>query len=312
MNLLAQYKKLRGLMENSDNKQVSKAYLEVKRIERGIFTGNLSFVTMDSLFSWTKEWIKSFPESYDIIVGIPRSGLCVATIIALKLGKPLSTPEDFIKNKKWVSKTAIDRKIESVLLVDDSFTTGTTLTKQLTALKKFNPNLKITTASLIVTPTTTSKVDLYYKIIPHPRLFEWNLLHAKKGKTVSDLDGVLCENCPQGIEGNEKQYLNWIKTAKPHLIPAFELDAIHSCRLEKYRQETENWLEKNKVRYKKLILWNLPSKDQRNGKHAEYKITNLLKLKPDLVFESSSLEAKKIWAGTHIPVLCVDEMELMG
>jgi len=262
---------------------------------------------------WTCEWIKVFPISYDIIVGIPRSGLLVANIIASKLGKILTTPELFSQKIGWIS-TTITKKEEykNILLVDDSIYSGKTMEKALELLYSYRPNIKITKAVLIVNENSKNLVDLYYKVIPHPRIFEWNLLHAKRGTIAIDLDGVVCENCPPGVDFNEDLYINWIKNAKPYLIPTFEIDFIVSCRLEKYRPSTEAWLCRHNVKYKELILWDIPSKDKREGRYAEYKIEQFLKIKPDMVWESNFSQAEKIWKATKIPTLCIDEMVLFS
>lgn len=306
------YKKLMNTLANSDNKTASKLYLRTINLERNIMGTKYNFVTIDELVLWTTEWIKSFPNTYDVIVGIPRSGLLVANLIALKTGKPLTTPELFIRDHYWQSDL-IDKKEEykNILLVDDSITSGKTIEESLQLLRSYE-NLNITKAALIATEESKALVDLYYKIIPHPRVFEWNLLHSKKGKLVSDLDGVICENCPPGVDLNEELYTKWIKNAKPYLIPAFEIDVILSNRLEKYRSETEEWLAKHGVRYKELILWDIQSKKERGGKHAQRKIEVLLKIKPDMFWESSFAEAKHIWEATKISTICIDEMILFS
>lgn len=307
------YKTIRDKLAHSNNKYASKAYLYLKMLERKHITGRYTFVSFDELLVWTLNWIKTFPTTYDLIIGIPRSGLLVASIIALKLGKPLTTPELMVKNKYWMSKRARRKtKLQNILLVDDSITDGKTMKESLKLIRAYNKKFNITKAALIATEESKDFLDLYYKIIPHPRLFEWNLLHSKKGKIATDLDGVICENCPPGVDSNEELYLNWLKTARPYLIPAFEIDAIISCRLQKYRKETEEWLAKHNVRYKKLILWDILSKQERKGRNAKYKIEALLKIKPDLFWESSLYEAKQIWNATKIPTLCVDEMILFS
>ncbi len=307
------YKKLRNILANSDNKTISKLYLRARSLERNIMGGKYDFVTVDELVIWTTDWIKSFPTSYDIIVGISRSGLLVADIIALKLGKPLTTPELFGCNHFWKSKL-MEKKGEykNILLVDDSITSGKTMEESLQLLCSYCENINITKAALIATKESKALVDLYYKIIPHPRIFEWNLLHAKKGKLISDLDGVISENCPPGVDSDEELYTKWIKNAKPYLIPAFEIDVILSNRLEKYRSETEEWLAKHGVRYKELILWNIQYKQERDGKYAQRKVEVLLKIKPAMFWESSFAEAKQIWKATKIPTLCIDEMILFS
>lgn len=309
------YKKLKSKLLTIENLPLSRLYLRAKDLGRRLRGQKYNFVTVKELVIWTNEWVKSFPRSFDLIVGIPRSGFLVANIIALKLDKPLTTPELFVQGQYWERKL-IDKKrkreFKNILLVDDSITSGKTIKKSLELLRGYRKKIKITKAALIATRETKEFVDLYYKIIPQPRIFEWNFLHAKKGKLATDLDGVLCEDCPSGVDPDEKKYLQWIKDAKPFLVPTFEIDVILSNRLERYRPETEKWLAKHGVRYKELILWNIDSKEERNGRHAQRKIEVLLKVKPDIFWESSYEEAKKIWQATKIPTLCVDKMILFS
>jgi len=293
----------------SNNNATSRLYLQALQLERLSFRRRFSFVSFNDLMCWTNDWVRSFSKTYDLVVGVPRSGLLVANIIALKLGLPLTTPTGFDNNQFWASKR-IEKVMNNkrVLLVDDSVESGKSIDEAFSFLSSYNTNCSITKAALIVTKSSAKMVDFHYKVVPQPRLFEWNIMHSKKGKTCSDLDGVICENCPPKFDGNENLYVKWIQSAKPYLIPSFELDAIVSSRLEKYRSETEDWLKKQDVHYKELILWDVESKASRKGKHAQHKISWLLKLKPDLFFESSLWEAQQIHANTKIPTLCVDNM----
>jgi len=307
------YKKMQKHCLKSNNKTVSRLYLRSKYIEKKVTKDELSFVTVDELVIWTTEWLKSFEENYDIIIGVPRSGLLVANMIALKLGKPLTTPDLLIKDCYWKSELIPQKnKYKKVLLVDDSITTGKAMEKSLRILSQSQKCIHITKAALIATNESKSLVDLYYKIIPHPRLFEWNLLHASKGILASDMDGVICENCPPGVDSNEELYIEWIKNAKQYLIPTFEIDIIVSNRLEKYRADTEEWLAKHGVLYKKLVLWSINSKQERKGRYAQNKIDTILKYKPEIIWESSINEAKQIYEATKIPTLCIDEMILFS
>ena len=209
-------------------------------------------------------------------------------------------------------------RINRVLLVDDSVDTGKTMTEAIERIRTVNSDIEITRAALIVRQDAMQRVDLYHKVIAPPRVFEWNILHRKiasywgHGVLGVDMDGVLCEDCPQGVDFDEKLYVDWIKTATPYLIPVFEIDVIVTSRLEKYREETEQWLRDNKVKYKTLRMWNVPSKNEREGQFAHYKIEQLLQLKPDMYWESNWAQSQKIWEETRIPTLCIDEMTLLS
>jgi len=307
------YKKVKNQLIENDNAAVCKLTIRSKNLKRRIMSGKYKFVTVDELLVWTSEWIRSFPRHYDLIVGVPRSGLLVANLIALKLGKPLTTPELFVKGRYWKSDLMDTKRVyKNILLVDDSTTSGETMEEAVKLLNSACKGINVTKAALIATKDSKRLVDLCYKVIPNPRIFEWNLLHSKKGKIGSDLDGVICENCPPGIDADEEQYREWIKNAKPYLIPAFEINTILSNRLEKYRPDTEEWLAKHGVLYKQLILWDIQSKQERDAKHAQRKVEMLLKVKPDIFWESSFAEAKQIWVATKITTLCIDEMILLG
>ncbi|MGA2158534.1 MAG: phosphoribosyltransferase family protein [Dehalococcoidia bacterium] len=276
-------------------------------------TGKYTFVTIEELVAWTNEWIKSFPINYDAIVGIPRSGLLVASLIAVKLGKPLTTPQLLAENQYWMSNRAeTDREIKRILLVDDAVGFGDSFEQSKPYLAKIGDNISVTTAALIVDDTSKNMVDLYYKIIPFPHMYEWNMMHVKKGKLACDMDGVICEECTPAIDSDEESYSNWIRNARPYLIPAFEIDVIISNRLEKYRAATVEWLSKHGVQYKELLLWDIEFKEEREGKWAQNKVASILKTKPDIVWESGLDQASEIWKSTKIPTLCVDEMILFS
>ncbi len=295
-----------------NNRAVSKAYLGARYVKRSIAPGKITFVNMDDLNYWTYEWMKSFNTRYDLIIGVPRSGLFVANQIALLLGKPLTTPDMFAQNLTWQSRYINKRDARKILLVEDSADTGKSLDDAYAEVAATVDEGMVTKAALIVTEQAKNNVDDYYKIVPQPRLFEWNLMHSKKGKLASDLDGVLCENCPAGVDKDEAKYLHWLKNANPYRIPSFKIDVIISNRLEKYRGVTEDWLSRNEVEYGELLLWDIPSKQDRQGRHGERKGEEVLKIKPDLVWESSIIEARKIWEMTHVPTVCFDDMTMFS
>ena len=312
---VSSYRKIRAFVRSSDSAPISKTYLLCKNIERTITGNRLKFVTLDDMLACTNDWIRSFPEAYDVIVGIPRSGLLVANIIASKLGKPLTTPDGFVEGRVWMTKRSAyegRKQNQKILLVDDRVSKGRELRSILAMLQEQSEEFQITKASLFVTNEAASLVNLYYKIIPDPVLFEWNLLHSKQGILATDMDGVLCDDPPKGLDANEAAYVEWMRNAKPYLIPLYEIDAIISSRLERYRAETENWLAKHRVPYKQLILWNLSSLDERRGNFAKYKSEVLMRVKPDLYWESNINEAKQIHQSTRLPILCTEQMTLLS
>jgi len=214
-------------------------------------TSHLKVVTVKEATTYILEFAKQLPSSFDCVIGIPRSGLWVAAIIALKYGKPLSTPTGYVRGEVWQSLHIQKRDVRSILLVEDDVIYGKQILKAKQQLLKFQPNLKITTASLFATTKGSKLIDYCYQIRNPPLLYEWTLLTnmAGLGKLAVDMDGVLCEECPASYDADEQKYLEWLPNAKPYMIPQYQVEAVVTSRLEKYRAQTEAWLKKNRVQY---------------------------------------------------------------
>lgn len=316
------YQGFKDWFKNSDSSRISEVYLKTRNLKRNLKGHKLKFVTVDHATIWTQEWVRTFPRQYDLIVGVPRSGMLVASIVALKLGKGLTTPDHLQQGKYWHSKRVKEKlsldRTNHALVVDDAIDSGRAMARAIDTIRACNSEIKISRASLIVREDSKSMVDLYYKIIEPPRTYEWNILHRKiashfgHGRLAVDMDGVICANCPGETDHDEVAYLEWLSNVRPYLIPAFEIDDIVTCRLEKYRQQTEAWLTKHGVRYKELHMWDLPSKSERRGRFARHKIDNLLLIKPDMFWESNWDQSQSIWSETRIPTLCIDSMTLLS
>jgi hypoxanthine phosphoribosyltransferase len=241
----------------------------------------------------------------DVVVGIPRSGLLPATIIATRLGLPLSTvdlfPEVVWQSGAFRSKL---KNTRNILLVDDSISTGAALKAAIDTLREKNQDIQIITCALFVTDIAKHAVDVYYEIVHPPRLFEWNLLHAKRGTLAVDMDGVLCEDVAPGLSSQEDLYKAWIENPRPYLIPHFKIDYIITNRLDTYRPQTEAWLQLHGVEYGELVM--ARSKEDTYG--SKHKIDAVRARCPDIVWESSYDDSLRVWKHTKIPTLCFDRM----
>ncbi len=275
---------------------------------------SVKIVTFQDATTYILTWLKTLPNDYDLVIGIPRSGLWVASTIALKLGKPLSTPTAYVRGETWQSLHIQKRDVHSVLLVEDDVLYGKQILKAKQQLQQFQPSLKVTTASLFATSNGRKLVDYCYQIRNPPLLYEWTLLTnlASMGKLAVDMDGVLCEECPPNIDNNEATYIDWLQNAKPYMIPQYPVEAVITSRLEKYREHTEAWLKKHGVQYKQLHMLNVPSKRDRNLETIiQHKATALKVVQPFWYWESNQIEAQAIKTKTHIPVLCTATLRLL-
>ena len=91
-------------------------------------------------------------------------------------------------------------------------------------------------------------IDYFYRYLPLPRIFEWNLFHHPiLEQTCVDIDGVLCNDPEESENDDGPKYEQFLRTVKPIYIPTKEIGWLVTCRLEKYRELTAEWLERNSV-----------------------------------------------------------------
>ncbi|MEM2129210.1 MAG: phosphoribosyltransferase family protein [Candidatus Bathyarchaeia archaeon] len=279
------------------------------KIER---QNEVKIFTFQDAVVMTEKWSKQIPSNFDVIIGVPRGGLLMAAILASKFNKPLSTPENFARGEIWYSRIGSQStNIRNVLFVEDSVGSGSRIKSAIDSVCKRNPNIIYKTAALCWLNPATFSPDYYFFRKQRPIIFEWNLLINSYGECV-DMDGVLCADCPPHYDDDGGRYMKWIENAKPHLIPSFEIEAIITSRLEKYRQPTIDWLNRHNVKYKKLIMLNLPSKNMRTEKIIlRHKIDNINKLSPFWYWESDYWQAVKIRKQVKCKVLCIDKLLIL-
>ena len=262
------------------------------------------------------------PEDIDLVVGIPRSGLLAGSAIALALNVPIVTLDAFIDNREVkhggtrpVGKKSgrLPQDARHALVVDDSVRTGGTLWHADKAVRESSFTGKHTTCALYSTQSHHDGVDICLEKVPSPRAFEWNLFHTSVNECCVDIDGVLCVD-PSGAQNDDgENYRNFLLNAKPLMRPTAEIGVLVTSRLEKYREETESWLEKHNIRYGELFMLDLPDAKLRRelGIHAEFKADIYAKHPgAHLFIESESDQAQEIAKRTGRSVLCFTEQRI--
>lgn len=224
------------------------------------------------------------PTDVDLIVGVPRSGMLVANLLALQLNIRFCDVQNFLSDTPLHqghtrvlrhAEVTIPSKAKHALVIDDSIDSGDSLNNARHALASSNfPTNRLTWAACFAAPNTTKDVDLYFEVVPQPRLFEWNLMHRPfLAECCIDIDGVLCADPTADENDDGARYHRFLLTARPLALPSYPLGTLVTSRLEKYRAETQSWLAKNGVVYKKLCMLDLPdaATRQRLRPHAEFK-----------------------------------------
>ena len=265
--------------------------------------------------------VKILPSDIDLIVGIPRSGMIPAYMIALFLNKQACSIDEYLNNidlhrgeRPFYASANSNRK---VLIVDDSVHSGVSLNKVKNRIALNKDKLIGDTlyyCAIYAREQSKGLVDFYFEELETPRLFQWNYLnHNINSKSCFDIDGVLCCDPEPWQNDDGEKYINFIKNAKPLFIPSYTIKALVTSRLEKYRKVTEEWLKNNNVKYEELYMLNLPSKEERLRlkAHGSFKAEIYSKLTDaELFIESDYKQAKEICALTNKPVICVSTDEI--
>ncbi len=258
------------------------------------------------------------PRDFDLIVGIPRSGMLPANLLALYLNRPYTDIDSFRNGhiyKAGERGQFFDiNDYKKILVVDDSIASGSAIVKSKEKLKEVEGNFDIKYCAIYVIPGKENLVDYYFEIVPLPRYFQWNIFnHTSLEKACFDIDGVLCIDPTEEQNDDGEKYLDFVLNAPPLYIPGSRIGTIVTSRLEKYREATETWLRNNKVRYNKLVMLDLPNKKarQKANSHAEHKANTFKESQYFLFIESSLSQAIEINRITKKPVLCTETFDMI-
>ncbi len=258
------------------------------------------------------------PRDFDLIVGIPRSGMLPANLLALYLNKPYTDLNSFLNGhiyKAGARGQFFDIKdFKKILVVDDSVASGSAILKCKESLKDYGDDFSISYCAIFVIPGKEKMVDYFFEIVPLPRYFQWNIFnHTSLEKACFDIDGVLCIDPSEEQNDDGPKYIDFILNAPPLYIPGSKIGTIVTSRLEKYRKETETWLLRNNIKYKELVMLDLPDKKarQRANSHAEHKANTYKSSQYILFIESSLSQAVEINKITKKPVLCTENFEMI-
>ena len=268
------------------------------------------------------QWMSRLPRDITVVVGIPRSGLLAANILALHRNLPLTDVDRLIEGK--LIQTGVrygcsgaDSPLsarQTVLVLDDSIASGTQMNLIKAKINAAKLPHTIYYGAVYALSASRQFVDFFAEIVPLPRVFEWNVMHSDSLHNFCvDIDGVLCVDPTKEENDDGKNYENFLRNASPLITPTKPINALVTCRLEKYRALTEAWLAKHQVQYDELHMLNLPTKEARvaANAHAKYKAGIYKDLRTPLFIESSLAQAVDIARLSGKPVLCVETGEMI-
>jgi len=258
------------------------------------------------------------PRDFDLIVGVPRSGMLPANLLSLYLNRPYTDIHSFLNGhiyKAGARSQFFDiSEFKNILVVDDSIASGSAMLEVKESLKHLESKFNIKYFAVYIIPGKEKMVDYFFEIVPLPRYFQWNILnHTTLEKACFDIDGVLCADPLPEQNDDGPKYIDFILNAPPLFIPGSKIGTVVTSRLEKYRKETETWLQANNIKYNDLVMLDLPNMEarQRANNHGDHKAKAYM-AKPYVLFvESEYHQAVEINRLSKKPVLCTENFEMI-
>lgn len=276
-----------------------------------------SYITYAQLAKDVQELARKLPRSLIQnlagVLGVPRSGMLPATMLANHFHLPLSDVNSFSGCGRFGSGGArlglVNPINSTILVVDDSIHTGLSMMQ---SLGQPNYGYKFVSCAVYRCPEKQAPVDYYARDVAKPRYFEWNLMqHPDMATFMLDLDGVLCYD-PTVFDNDGPEYVKAIVEAQPFHLPKFPIHSICTMRIERHREVTEKWLADCGLNYERLIMVALATAagrrqilDYGQWKGERYKFSDAR-----LFIESSALQGEDIAKVSGKPVICLEDNRL--
>lgn len=269
--------------------------------------GEIHWVPTSQLVADTLELAKKIPSDIDVVVGVPRTGMIVASLLATKLGLPLgywnqdSGVWELVGNGRREIDNDFVKDKARILVIDDSVNTSWSMSGLRSGYKWKE------TAAVYVNPLFSDCVDIVGKVWPMPHFFEWHFFGSDLVKQCAfDMDGIICEDCPPECDDDGDKYIKWMETVEPKWLPRpCVVPAIITSRLQKYRDLTTEWLEKHGVKYDELYMGPWDKLADRNvDRVVEHKAGGFVSCGCKIFIESCKHQAQAIHNQTQRTVIC--------
>lgn len=291
----------------------------------------MKFVNYAQMQQDIRDWSVQF-HNVKCVVGVPRSGMLVASLLGLHLNVPVVSVYDLLDRSRLETQLETRRGNRDIhgdwVVVDDSCATGGTLKEWRDILEAHgwaNPpgGGKMRFGAMYALEPNTEGLDFYHRQISWPRRFEWNVFHSRSAELgLFDMDGVLCQDhhvYPYGDEPDEGEphYDDWLdhmKNVKPLYIPTVPILGVVTSRLEKYRDIAEDWLERHGVQYGTLHMTCCKTaRERRNAARHGFDKAQVYERykKTQLFFESSQKQSIQIAEASGRAVLWVGGMQVI-
>lgn len=270
----------------------------------------MHYITYAQLVEDTLALGVSLPRSIAGVLGIPRSGMLPATILSQFLNVPLGSFDHFLRTGCFAengNRLLRSASTGNVLVIDDSIYQGQALLKAQQQWAEADARgYQPIWAAVYASPESPDVGCRTQRTVPAPRYFAWNLMqHPDLSQAMSDIDGVLCLD-PTVYDDDGPIYSSWLSQAVPLHIPRVPVHTLISMRLDKWRPQTTEWLNRNGVQYAQLILCPAPTPSiRRQLNYGQFKGQHYRDSDCTLFVESDASQAPDIAKYSGKPVICL-------
>jgi orotate phosphoribosyltransferase len=288
----------------------------------------LNFRSVAQLSDQVLHWSHRLPGDIEVVVGVPRSGLLVANLLALYLNVPMTDVDGLLSGRCLAAGTVRRKAFSSgsgssslgtyldsprkVLVVDDSLLSGRSMRAVRDSIKAAGLIHSVSYGAVYVLPGKTDEVDFHCEVLNGPRVFEWNVLHGELLREFCvTLDGVLRGRSGAADHGDGDRYPTPIQDSRPYLVPAAEIGWIVTEFPERNRADIEAWLLTHGIGYRNLVMYDDAAGPPSPGAAAAFKAEVYGATDASLYVESSFRQALEIARLTGRHVLCTDSMQLV-
>lgn len=246
-------------------------------------------------------------QKYDLFVGVPRSGLLVANLMALLLNKPVCTVQEMANGlppQNGFSRKIDDKKFyNNVLVVDDSVNTG----KSINYVKEIfkNKGIDADYCAVYSTSEAIKHVDIVFEIVEKPRIFQWNYFN----NSIINSSAVLFEHiflsgikCPKNT--NELECI--LTSIQPVLLKNVKIGMIFTGYNKNAADLIINWLNKYNIEFNQVLFCDSKNLFSRiDYKYFKEKKSDFSKIK--LMLLGSDYLANKVSSLLNVPCMSFND-----
>lgn len=264
---------------------------------------------MEDLIAGARALARTVPPRFDVVVGIPRSGLIPATHLACEWHTPLWTwsAAKGLRDAGYGVRMTL-RAVRGVLVVDDSASQGGQMRPALEAAKRRWPDVEVASAVVFRHLDGSFVPDYYADTFRGLGFFDWNWPNSIWVENAAfDIDGIVSENIsPELCDGATLEETACAAAVPLHLPRRSAVPMFVTARHERLRATTEAWLARHAIRCGKLVMrdWPYCPGECRESRVAAWKAEIYHASDCNLFVESEPFQAEIIARDSGKLVLC--------